>query len=62
MPCSVKAPIRIAVVESPGMPSESSGTSAPPVKALLEDSEETIPCGAPLPIWEESREKFFSWL
>lgn len=37
------APIRTAVTGSPGMPSVNSGTSAPPVTALFDTSQEMAP-------------------
>ena len=61
-PCSVKAPIKTAVVLSPGIPSDKSGTRAPPVNPLFAASEAITPSGAPLPSFDGSFEKFFCWV
>ena len=43
MPCTVSAPNMIAAEPEPGMPSASSGTSAPPTTALFAVSGATTP-------------------
>jgi hypothetical protein len=48
-PHSTSAASRIAVVPLPGMPRVSSGTSAPPVSALLAPSGAATPSMAPWP-------------
>ena len=48
-PHSTSAESMIAVVPPPGMPSVSSGTSAPPESALLAPSGAATPSGAPCP-------------
>ena len=48
-PHSTSAASSIAVVPEPGMPSVSSGTSAPPVSELFAPSGAATPSTAPLP-------------
>ena len=45
----IKAPTRIAVLESPGTPRLSIGIIAPPEQPLFADSEAAIPSGIPVP-------------
>jgi hypothetical protein len=48
-PWIIRAPIRIAVTGSPGMPKVIMGMSAPPVTALLADSGAATPATRPVP-------------
>ena len=49
MPWSIRPPRMMAVTVSPGIPRVSSGISAPPMEALLDVSEATIPSMQPVP-------------
>ena len=48
-PWITKAPSNMASMTLPGIPSATSGTSAPPTVALLADSDAMIPSSHPVP-------------
>ena len=56
----VSAPIRSAVVESPGIPSAAIGIMEPPIAALLEHSDAHTPSGFPLPKSSGCLDAFFA--
>ena len=49
MPCTSRAPMRMAVIGSPGIPSVIMGMSAPPAMELFADSGAATPSTQPLP-------------
>ena len=48
-PCTISAPIMMAVAPSPGMPRVSTGIKAPPLTALFPASGAATPSGSPYP-------------
>src|SRR5581483_12513471 len=59
-PQRTSAANKMAVVPDPGMPSVSSGTSAPPVSELLAPSGAATPSMTPVPNCSRRRENAFS--